>query len=257
MAYIDWRVFTIKRLQLRDSFTVMQALHGAVAETFNRALLAAQSHFPASAPDDALPILAADASLPTFAGETPARIRARLALRNTLLSEVGTLRGMTRILQMYLPNSARVGAFTRQGRYDIRTGAARSFGTVAGFDWDSAAYPTGVPDERLNDVFLFAEGPFDFAFTTTTVLQPGQTVYRADQSVGMTGATAASVWPALTTALNAHSQFITQIPVLVLLDPSLPSGSYFVPGSPATLPSGQFGRWGTRPAQHRYVGITP
>lgn len=256
MAYLDWQKFTIKRLSLRDSFTVMQALHGAVAETFDRALVAARSFYAVNAPDDALPMLAADASLPTYPGETPARIRARLALRNTILSEVGTLRGMTRILQTYLPNSARVGAFTRQGRWDIRTGATRTNGQLGSFDWDSAAYPGGVPDERLNDVFLFAEGPFDFTFSTAKVLQTGKKVYRAGESVGMVGATAAAVWPALTVALTAHAQFITQIPVLVLVDPSQPSGTYFNPASPGSLPTGQFGRASTRPNQHRYAGIT-
>lgn len=256
MGYLDWQSFTIKRLLLRDSFTVMQALHAAAARTFDRALLAAQAHFPESAAADALPILAADASLPTYVGESPAQIRARLAQRNALLGETGTLRAMTRILQMYLPGSARVGAFTRQGRYDIRAGMARSFGTVAGFDWDSAAYPTGLPAERQNDVFLFAEGPFDFTFSTAVILQPGEKVYRPGESVGLLGATASAVWPALRVALAAHSQFITQIPILVLADPLLPSGTYFDPGVPASLPAGQFGRASTRPAEHRYIGIT-
>lgn len=255
IAFFDWAKITIKRLLERDSAIFLRAVHASTAESFERAITAARSYYPNSCPDDALPQLAADAFLPTFTGEPPANVRARLLARNDILDEVGTLRGMARIVQMYFPNSARVIVFSRQGYWAVRTSAGvLTQGYNPAFDYDSSAFGGTVPDERLRDTYIAIEGPYDFSFTTTQVLQPGQKVKRISECVGLTGSVAAGIFEALRTAVTAHRQLITTVPAMVLLDPSAPSGTYWNPSVDASLPSGLWGRASTRPTIHRYIG---
>lgn len=252
MNYFDWQAFAIPRLLLRDSAIFMKAINNAAARSIDRFVVAMGAHFPFSAPDDALPTLAADASLPAYPGESAASIRARLVLRDTILDRVGTLPGIVTIAGGYYPSATRIVVINRAGYWAQLSAGSIATGQRTGFDPDSAAFGGPAPSENACDIWLAVEG-HGLTFRSDLVLQSGAKVRQIGGSVGIATEEQGRV-DALRVALSAHTQMQARIPLLILLDPSAGAGTQWNPATGAGLPSGQYGRATTRPNTHRYAG---
>ena len=88
------------------------------------------------------------------------------------------------------------------------------------------------------------------------VLQAATLVLNPSNTVGMMFAAPAGrdVFSAVRVALKQHTSVWTTVREMVLVDPTQPTNTYFNIASIGTFPTGQFGRWSTRPAVHRYAG---